>query len=616
MIDALQTLQWALGVVTIPVLAAAAGWSIWRARSSERTARPSVASLVCMGFVLVLVVSGVVAGVVAGIPLQISLPTAVVLVLASVLLRRDEQYWAAQALLLVLYTAVGAVSVLAGAHNYEANSGGWRGVRLLVAWGGPGANPTGPHWEAAVVCLSIMRYGLPLATTVALSWVLATRREMGHLERVALLLVSGTFLGEVMVGATLSAITFSVGAISGLPLTLALGGVVASLLMLFTVGPGAVTGIVVGVKWLATVRQVGNANALVTTLRGVRDEALGPQGEIAMSTPMFTSLMRFLRGQVGWIQKLNVVAIVGVFLLMSVLALTFRLSGGSSERVEVAYQYLDREIPVDGRVTRTLYAADGQVWISTDKNKLLAFDPDGKQFTTVVADVADVRSLNNRVYAVTSGSTSALLLIDGIDAITPVSGLAIGPEPTVALTSERAYVAGMDGSLVALGLDGSIQRRLKVDPIRAVLSRGPELYTVHDNPSPTRASFGYVRVRRHPATLAEIGREEVGYDETGQALVWLNSDTAYSTRHGSFYPSKTVTQDVTPFSIGDYGRLGLDVAGERRRFDFSYDSVLGYFPTKAHGTWLVVDDHIGIALTPRQEPASYVVRWPGAPKTS
>ena len=613
-VSTVETVTRVLAVAVVPLLAIAVALSF--VRRERRGGRPSFVVMGCALFVVAVAAVGVAAGQRAGIPWAVPWSSVAAFVLVGLLLRRDERFWAGLSALVVAYGLVGWVSVLGFSHAYDAETGGWRGVRLLVAWAGPEANPQAPSFSLAVVYLSIVRYGLPLAATVAVAWVLATRREMSRLERLSLILVSGTFLAEVVVGATLSAITFAVGLVAGLPLGLGLVGLLASLLTLVTVGPGAVTGIVVGVRWLATVRDVDAARSLVTTLRDVGGAA-GPGDDVhGGAQPVSNSLVGFLRGNVSFVQRLNIVVIVLVFVVVGGLTFSFRVFMGDPHRVEVAYQYVESEQPIEGRALREIDGAQQTLWVLTRDQRLLHFDPAAATLTSVDLPVLDAFQLGDRVVTLTAEATPRVVLVGGMVGgapakLTPVVALAPGSRPTLAVVGTTAYVAEPGGRLLAVSSSGKVVRQTKVEPLTAVLGepavsgRPGILWTLHEGRTEEGAS--YRAIRRDPKTLAATGQEAV----TGTELLRWRSGLTYDTATEAFGPRPGVLPGR--WSAGPLGRLDLYAAGQRTRYDFHYDAVVGVRETSL-GTWLVVDDHTGLALTPRAEPTSYLVRWPGAPR--
>ncbi len=609
-----------LALVAVPVLGIAVVVSFVRpGKAPLRSWRPVVVAIASCVFVVAVAVVGVVAGQRAGVPWTVPWTGVAALVLVGLLLRRDERFWAGLSVLVLAYGLVGWVSVLGLSHSYAAETGGWRGVRLLVAWAGPQANPQAPDFALAVAHLSMVRYGIPLAVTVAVAWVLATRTRMTRLERVALLLVGGMLLAEVIVGATLSAITVAVGVVAGLPLLLGFAGLLGSLLMLVTVGLGAVTGIVVGVHGVVTGREVASATGLVTTLRDLGGAGANDRDRAATSSgPVRSALPRFLRGNVGFVQRLNIVVVVLSFVVVGGLTFTYRVFLGDPNQSEVAYQYVVSERPIDGRVLRTLDGAAQTMWLVTRDHHLMHFDPATQQLRAVDLAVSDARQLGDRVVALTDEPTPRVVLVGGLVKgapvrVTPVLVLARGSAPTLAVVGNTAFVAESGGRLVAVSTKGVVVRRKKIGPLTAVLAepahgKAPGVLWTLQPATADDASEGatYTAVQRNPATLTAVGQEAVRGTDTLQwqsGLTYDRSAAAFRARAG-----------VSPgrWTAGEQGRLDLFTAEGRTRFDFHYDVVVGVRETSV-GTWLVVDDATGLAFTPRARPMSYLVRWPGAP---
>ncbi|MEP7331356.1 MAG: hypothetical protein ABI692_04620 [Terracoccus sp.] len=609
-----------LALAAVPALAMAVVVSfVHPGKAPLRPWRPVVVVIASWVVVVAVAAVGVVAGQRAGISWPVPWTSVAALVLVGLLLRRDERFGAGLPVLVVAYGLVGWVSVLALSHSYAAEPGGWQGVRLLVAWAGPQANPQAPHFALAVTHLSIVRYGIPLAVTVAVAWVLATRTRMSRLERVALLLVSGMLLAEVIVGAALSAITVALGMVVGLPLLLGVAGLLASLLMLVTLVPGAATGIVVGVHGLVTARTAASASGLVTTLRDVDSARGGDRDPATASTGLVrSSLSRFLRGHVGLVQRLNIVVIVLAFVVVGGLTFTYRVFLGDPNRVEVTYQYVVSERPIDGQVVRALDGAAQTMWMVTRDHHLIHFDPPTQQLRTVDLAVSDARQLGDRVVALTAEPTPRVVLVGGLvkgasARVTPVLVLARGSNPTLAVVGNTAFVAERGGRLVAVSSQGAVVRQTKVGPLTAVLAepargQAPGVLWTLQPATADDASEGatYRAVRRNPTTLAAVGQEAVRGTDT---LHW-QSGLTYDTSAAAFQARPGASP--VRWTAGEQGRLDLHTAKGQTRFDFHYDAVVGVGETPL-GTWLVVDDAAGPALTPRADPMSYLVRWPGAP---
>ena len=616
----IESVAGVLALAAVLVLAVAVVVSFVRPGTAPSRPWPHVAlAITSCVFVVAVAAAGVVAGQRAGIPWAVPWTSVAALVLAGLLLRHDERFWAGLPVLVVAYGLLGWVSVLALSHSYSAEPGRWRGVRLLVAWGGPQANPQAPHFALAVAHLSIVAYGIPLAVTVAVAWVLATRTRMSRLERVALLLVAGLLLAEVIVGAVWSAITVAAGMVVGLPLLLGVAGLLASLLILVTAGLGAVTGIVVGVRGVVTTQAGASATGLVTTLRGV-DRARGgdPDPATASSGSVRSSLSRFLRGHVGFVRHLNIVVIVLAFVVVGGLTFTYRVFLGDPNRVEVTYQYVASERPIDARVVRTLDGAAQTMWLVTRDHHLMHFDPATQQLRTVELAVSDARQLGDRVVALTAEPTPRVVLVGGLlkgapVRVTPVLVLARGSNPTLAVVGNTAFVAERGGRLVAISSRGAVVRQGRVGPLTAVLAepargKAPGVLWTLQPATADDVSDGatYRAVRRNPATLAPVAQEAVKGTDTlrwQSGLTYDTSAAAFEARPGA---------SPVRWTEGEQGRLDLYTAAGKTRFDFHYDAVVGVRETSL-GTWLVVDDATGPALTPRAEPMSYLVRWPGAP---
>ena len=323
-------------------------------------------------------------------------------------------------------------------------------------------------------------------------------------------------------------------------------------------------------------------------------------------------------GHVGFVRHLNIVVIVLAFVVVGGLTFTYRVFLGDPNRVEVTYQYVASERPIDARVVRTLDGAAQTMWLVTRDHHLMHFDPATQQLRTVELAVSDARQLGDRVVALTAESTPRVVLVGGLlkgapVRVTPVLVLARGSNPTLAVVGNTAFVAERGGRLVAISSRGAVVRQGRVGPLTAVLAepargKAPGVLWTLQPATADDVSDGatYRAVRRNPATLAPVAQEAVKGTDTLRWQSGLTYDTSAAT-----FQARPGASPVR-WTEGEQGRLDLYTAAGKTRFDFHYDAVVGVRETSL-GTWLVVDDATGPALTPRAEPMSYLVRWPGAP---
>lgn len=549
------------------------------------------------------VLASVVTSLVAQVSVGVGILSLVCFVLVLLLLRNDERFWVALAGLTVAYTIIGFFSVWGLAHAYDSDSGGWRGARLLVAWAGPSGNPSHELFGWAHWSLALVRYGLPLAMTVALGWVLVARPAMTRLERAALLFTTGTFLAQVLVGAALSAITFGVGVVAGLPLWLGVAGLVGSLIMLVTVGPGAVTGIVVGLQsFLRPAQLVGEAHGLITT---VGDAIKGSGTDTSLVGARRPSFLGYLTGGFGWVQKFS---LIGVVVTIVAIAALRGFGGGERNQVEVAYEPVQQEVALPARVVTSGTSADGGLWLHQSDQRLRHFDPNEASFTDFSEPVTSAAVLGGKVLAVVPDGDGATLWTG-----TALSNLA----PTSATTLGRAAVvaAGTDSFYLLDGNDTLLRVDPRGTPLGSLPLKQPEVLVVKDGAPWTfqaiqgDAKASHTVVVHDPATLAPVSTRP-GYRRDASLIVmdggeaWTARDQAVVTQAGV----KRGTYTHGPMGmVTQHGLLG------DRRLDFHYDLVQAIHDLGNNGRWIVAEDTIGIALTPRADRLTYLARWTDSP---
>jgi hypothetical protein len=590
MIEALEHAARSLSALTVPVLVVAIVLQVLRGRR-DHTPGASARAVACIMFVGGLVAAGLWAGHTAGVDMRLSILTGVALVLAGVLLRSDVRFWGGLAVLIAIFTAAGAIIVVGLGHNYDGVSGRWYGVRFLVAWAGPEANPSGPQFGRAATYLAVMRFGLPLASTVAIAWVAATRPVATRLERLGLVLLTGQLALEAFIGAAVSTFWFGFGIVAGLPAAFVIPGLLASLLVLFTVGPGAVTGIVDGIRWLrTTLSGVDSAHTLVTTFGDARSDPDPPM-----------SLPRFIRGNAGWVQKAYMgVILAGVALLGALAVFNQRSVEADDEQLELVYEYVDVEQTMEGLVTSTVRGPDGVVLLVTHDERLVAFDPDTRELRPIAPAIRDIVVLGDDVLAVTAEPTPRAVWVgpDGVDdelvALTPS---APGHLATVA---GAAFVGDGGGRLLRIAADGTLGPEVAVEPIVDLVAIDGELWTLH---LPARATVPttYHAVQHDPTTLVPIG-EDVVARYSDNYLTW-ESGMVYDQLRQQLAGTYQPYEPWIPPTPGEIVVTGSDVP-----VYFHYDIVLAVFETD-HGTWVVADDVDGTSLTPRSGQTGYIARW-------
>ncbi len=591
-----DVLSAALSVAALPVLGVALVLQLRRGRSGGAPhPMPTPVALGCMGFVAVVAVVAFVAGQRAEVTVGSSVTITLALVLACVLLRSDARWWVAFAVLTVVYAVAGALILSGLSHNVTGSSGGAVTGRLLVAWVGPNGNPESPRYGSAFAYLALARYGLPLGAMVSLSWVVASRRSMTRLERGGLLLLVGALVSETVVGATLSLVSLLLVALYGVPVAVALPGIVAALFMLFTVGPGAVTGIISGGAQMRQGLSGADAARSLVTVLGAGGAELQEDPE----RPTVT-MRRYLLGNVGWVQKLNLVLIALFMLLVGGSVAIMRSEAGGSDQEEYRFEYVDREIALGPGLRRAFPDADGTPVVVTRDGRLLRLDLADGSVEEGDRPVQDAAVLGDALVLVTDEATPRVVVSRPAGDDQTVAELTPGARGSVVVVGEVAIVGDDAGRLVSVLADGSVAADASGSPVEHLAVHGDRVWSIHPGDGSARAV-----VELDPLTLEGRGLATTSTSADG-ALVWPGAP--------AFEPSFEVFESESDAYRRAFSRnRGVLVVGEgdlAETYYFHYDRVLARFDHDGE-TWLVTADQ-GLALTPRVDPAGYLVRWPGA----
>lgn len=623
----LQLTAQVLAVAAFPFLAVAL---LRRARDGTLVGRPSVGSSVAMAWVGALTMGAVVTAVREGMPLGAQLAPGLALALLCVLLLRDERFWVAAATLVTTYTAIGLVLLFGLAHNFGSTGSTepkddayWYGGRQLVHWGGLHANPERPGWQATVVALAVLRYGLPLGMTVATGWLAATRRSLRRGDRAVLVLAGGSLLTGSIFGALVTVIDFSFGAQLGLPIVVAFAGVLGGAFTLLTVGPGAIGGALVGGRSLVSRVPDGASAAygLVSSLRGTHAAATATAPE-REDGPWLRSLARHLRPRPTRTQRLAYRSFAAVLVL--VLGYGVAASGhwSSMDMAPVRFEVVDRARSV-GFPVRTAYAtSDGTGVILGDGGEVATFDPDIGQVRrlAVRVEAAALQPDRAAVVALTREAAPRLIAIRG-GSIETLRSVPRGVRGQIAVTAAQVYVAGRDGSLRRFPLQGGgAPTRVTTDGIGWMATLGPDVWTISKRP--TRDDPHRYRAERHdPLTLAIVETVDGsdlpgGVSFLGDSLGIAVFDTASSRFVKVTHEdgSSALPPADTEWRVdGDRpGRVGHVEGGATVTYDHHYDTVHAVL-RGATGTWLVVEDDRGVVVDVGAHAHGAVVRWSDPP---
>ena len=560
------------------------------------------------------------------VPLAYGWGTVLAVALLLVLLRRDERFWAALALLFPIYLVTGLVLMIALSHNYVDVGGDrlWYGGRQLEAWGGLHANPSYAHWEWTVVALAITRYALPLSLIVATTWVASVRGAMTRIERLGLVTASQSLLAAVAIGATFSVVVLGAGLLSGVSPLLVVVGVVGSLFTLLTVGPGAVGGVIVEGRTLG--RRVPapaqGAYTLATSLRDAHDATQDPEAlDAGLSVPR--SLVGFLSGDVTGLRRLNLIALAvfGGFVALSLAGAA--ISGQVPDNRAVHFEYITEEQGVGFVVDDAVRVSDDTVWL-VGNGRLALFEPKTGALRHSTLRPSGAAVEDGRLLLLTGDGASTLVAVDPEhpddgEAIVRLERHAAG---RLAVNTDGVYVLGASGRVRRFDRHTGEQTAESAleyadeEPV-ALVAEDDAVWTVQGDRSDRRI------VRRDPRSLESVSRFDSRFGEVDV----LTDDDPDARLLELVLDEELVVAENAPWQrrsrtfLDDHGRPRWRSSGlgtlhrlrggeEAERWDFHYDSINGVFEA-GDTTWLLVDDDQGTIIDETADRETVLARWEG-----
>jgi hypothetical protein len=632
----LRALDWVaagLSWLSLPLLGAALVGHA-RRRSADDEGRAAVSPLARLGqaVVALMVALGLTAAAAKDVPLAFGWAALAAIVLMAVLLRRDERFWAALAVLLPLFSLIGAVILAALSHNYASadTEALWYGGRQLIAWGGMEANPTREGWWWTIVALAITRYGLPLALVLTTSWLVSVRGAMSRIERLGLITAAESLFVSVLFGATFSILVLGAGLLQGLPWWLVVLGVIGSVITLVTVGPGALNGVLVGGRTLASrvPSAAQGAATLVSSLGDARGSGTaGSDGASTEPEPDATwrSVLQFVRGDLSTSKRWN---LAGLAVFGGLVALGM-LGTGLLQRVddsrEVRFEYISEEVGVGFRAARGVRAGDGNdVWLRGADGEVAHFDLAAGRLAATGLRVWSLAEDGDEVIGLTRSDPARVVRLDpgAPDEPEEVVTLDRAARGRLAVDGTSVFVAAADGRLTRFDRESGAQLASVRDrrPAVLVVPRGPAVWTVHEQQGDLTAP--YLVVRRDPRTLeATSGPEGVdlsavvaGDTGAGPQIELLVAGAMLGIADDDpprFFPAADQRGAWRTEGLGELfrGRAG---DGDER-FDVPYDTVLGVFEAGDH-TWLLVEDDQGTVVANDEVTESVLARWDAWPR--
>ena len=622
---ALEVVSVALGWLSVGLLAAAV--VVGLRRGADQPAAPvSVRGRVAQAVVVVPTVVAVASALALDVPLAYGWGSVLAVVLLSVVLRRDERFWVALALLFPVFLVTGVALLAALSHNYVDTEAGrlWYGGRQLEFWGGLHANPSAPHWEWTVVALAVTRYALPLALVVATAWVATVRGPMTRIERLGVVTAAQSLLATMLIGATFSVVVLGAGLLSGVPVPLVVVGVAGSLFALLTVGPGTVGGVIVEGRTLASRVPVPlqSAYAVAAGVADTRDADAPP--DLDAGVPVWRSLVGFVSGEVTGLRRLNLIllACFGGFVALSLLGTMF--SDDVPDNRAVRFEYIDEEVGVGYVVEDAFAVAPDAVWL-VGNGHLSLFDPTTGELRPSSLRPTAATVVDGRLLVLTGEDESELAAVrpeepDRAETRATLSRRASG---LLAVTAGNVYVAGAGGRIRRFDrATGALEAETVVDrvdepPVTLLASDG-RLWTVHGEDR-----FERDIVERNPRTLEPIFESSgllAGIELLNQAgvdpqLLGLVLDNQLSLGEVAPWQERSRTfldADGRPrwrsSGLGTLTRLRGD--DENERWDFHYDSINGVFEAD-DATWLLADDDQGTIVDETEPRETVLARWDG-----
>jgi hypothetical protein len=631
----LLAIEWvavALAWLSLPLLGVALAGQVRRRSAGDRSTAVSPLARLSQAVVVVLMAVGLTAAVATGVPLAFGWAALAAIALMAVLLRRDERFWAALAVLLPLFSLIGAVILVALSHNYASTGteAAWYGGRQLIEWGGMEANPTHDGWWWTIVALAITRYGLPLALVLTTSWLVSVRRAMSRVERLGLVTAAESLLVSVLFGAAFSILVLGAGLLQGLPWWLVVAGVLGSIVTLVTVGPGAVNGVLVGGRTLASrvPTAAQGAATLVSSLGDARETGMAGADGLAEPEPDATwhSFLSFVRGDLSTAKRWN---LTGLAVFGGLVGLGM-LGTGVLQRVDdsrpVRFEYISDEVGVGFRAIRGVRAGGSDdVWLRGAGGEVAHFDLATGRLTPAGLAAWSLAADGDDVLALTRGDPTRVVRLDPDEPDDPVEVVSLDRPAHGRLAvggGGSVYVAGDEGGLTRFDREsGSALATVRdQEPAVLVVLRGPVLWTVYEQDGDLTAPY---RVeRRDPRTLeptsgpggVDLAEVLAGRTNAGPQVEALVAGAVLGIADDDpprFFPAADGTGTWRAEGLGELSRERPD--GPELRFDVPFDSVLGVFEADDH-TWLLAEDDQGTVLATDEVTESVLARWDAWPR--
>ncbi len=557
-----------------------------------------------------------------------------------VLTAGDRRFWAAATPLVLGCTAIGMVITVASSRSFvglddfsnEIEAASY-GTRWLIEEGGLLINPTHDGWWLSAFALAVLRYGLPLGLGIACSFQAATRPDITRLERLGLLFILGTVLAA-QIGAPLFLLLLTIyNATLGVPLYLAVPAALAALVLFLVLGPGSVTGLMVGGRTVLSyfpgrLRQAYlSGTAVFASFGDVHDVVTGtskvaglgaPPRPAGVEEPPRVSLPRWAVGNIRWTTKAALV----LLLLFEAWSLYSRVHF-EIEAEPIEYEPIEEVRHLDFDVDAVRESGTPGRWIIVGSNdEIVRFDAStGEESRTSIDDAT--------LHLVESGSAPGplpLLLGDGDGAVVEsLSGSGdrrvverlpqVDPRTVTSFTvdDERAYfVIGRD--LLMRGVGGAEQSaRTTVPAGSELLGLSPGLVWVRepDESVPTAYSA---------TDLTQVDRDDESdvdpltlLDDPGSDLISI-ADDLVRVRNTS-YVGRERRGDVVYRTVpkGTVQRLEVGSDAEPVVRHFHFDEVIAVIP-RATGTgpgWVVAADDGTTTLDPDWPTTGVLARWHG-----
>ncbi|RLK55375.1 hypothetical protein [Actinokineospora cianjurensis] len=551
----------------------------------------------------------------------------VTLGLVFVLRLGDARFWQGFAWALGGFTVAGGVLLALTAVTVvqSGRGGAFHGITRLTELGGHHLNPTYPLWWFPLLANAILGYGVPLAATLTLSWLAATRRDVNLPERAGYVLATAGFALLVLEGPAFTLIFLIFGGVVGVPLWRVLLGLGPAVLVFVLVGPSALRGLFHGILALLGKVPVHDPPPTTSPREAIR-AVLGTAPRRLDDRPLLSyTAEAATAGQ----RRLGILLAVLVIPFVVAVFSQFTLDHGAARALPVVH--VRTEIALPAAAVSVHHAGGDQAWVRQADGGVVRVDLAAQSAHPIPLSASALAVVDGRVLALVPGTPSRL--VDLADDQRDVVRLPDNVAGEFAILGQFLYVGTTAGKLAAY--DKNTGAALgQVDTggrVARVMAGAGSIWTLH-LPEAASLSGHYQLIRRDPATLLAAGAQSK-LPRVDDAVV-----TPAGVAWTAFPPvalATTVDNDADQVAAAELpeveaggGHYSLSVGRDGRsawlatrqghvehvvgrgsqRTDLPYDVVSGIIETD-QGTWALTTLNRSMGVHTGTWPKSFLARW-------